>query len=148
MCVRLLRMAFERFTFAFEWLESLSNASNLHSNGLNPFRMVQICIHCLESFRMLQSSIRMVRIPFEWSNFHSIASNLVRLVRICIRMVRISFEWFKFARDWSNRVRMLRFCIRILRISFECFEFCIWICIWMVRIPFELFELAFVWFDV
>ena len=77
MCIRVLRIPFEEFEFAFECYESLSNASNLQSNASNPFRMVQMCIG-------------MVRISFEWfefgfesfksvlndSNLHSNASNL------------------------------------------------------------------------
>jgi len=34
----------------------------------------------------------MVRIPFQYWNMHSNASNLVESVRICIWMVRIPFQ--------------------------------------------------------
>ena len=77
------RIPFERFEFGVESFESISNDSNLESNGSNPFRMVQICIG-------------MVRIPLKWfecgfesfkfllngSNLHSNASNPFQKVRI------------------------------------------------------------------
>ena len=50
--IRMLRIPFEWFKFAFKSFESLSNGSNLDSNALNPFRIVLICI-------------RMLRIPFK-----------------------------------------------------------------------------------
>ena len=52
----MLQIPFELFEFAFERFEMLLNGSNLHSNALNPFRMVRICI-------------RMLRIHFEWLEF-------------------------------------------------------------------------------
>ena len=44
------------FEFAFEWLESSSYGSNMHSNASNHIRMAGICI-------------RIVRICFEWFEF-------------------------------------------------------------------------------
>ena len=90
-------MSFKWFEFGFEYLESLSNGSNLHSYASNLIRMVQICL-------------RMLRILFEWFKFgfkqleyllnglnlHSNASNPFQMVRICITMVRILFEWLEF----------------------------------------------------
>jgi len=55
-CIRMLRIPFEWFEFAFECFESFSKGSNLHSNASNPFRMVRICI-------------RMLRIRFKWLEF-------------------------------------------------------------------------------
>ena len=81
-CIRMLRIPFDWFEFAFECLESFSNGLNLHSN---PFRMVQICIRILFEFAI------------ECFESLSNASNPFRLVRICIRMLRIPFERFKFA---------------------------------------------------
>ena len=120
----MVRIWFRMLRIIFECFEFFSNDSNLHSNALNPFWMVRICIW-------------MLRIPFEWlefafecfeslsngSNLNSNASNL--------------FEWFEFAFEcyqsfWivrifhlnaSNPFRMVRICISTLRIPFEWFEF-------------------------
>ena len=87
--VRMLRIPFKWFEFAFKRMESrlkcskwirmlrtLSNGSNFHSNDSNPFRMIRISITMLETlsnasnpFRMVQIRIRMLRIPFEWFEF-------------------------------------------------------------------------------
>ena len=97
---------------------------------------------------MLRICKRLVQSCSNASNFHSITSNLVRMLRICIRMVGIPLEWFEFAFHCfesllnvsnlhletlpnasnlhsiaSNLVRMVRICIRMVRISFEWFEF-------------------------
>ena len=137
---------FEWFEFGFECFESLSTGSKLHSNTLNLFRMVRICIQIL-------------RIPFEWfefgfkcleslsnsSNLHSHAWNLFRMVRNCIRMLWIFFEWLQLHFNASHPFQMLQFAfepfqsrsnlhlnalnlfwmvsIRMLRILFEWFEF-------------------------
>ena len=77
----MLRIPLEWFEFAFEYFESLSSGSNLHSNALNPFEVVRIWI-------------QMLRMPFEWlefrfeclkslsscSNLHSNASNPFEVV--------------------------------------------------------------------
>ena len=55
-CILMPRISFDGLKFAFECFEFGSNVSNLHSNALNPFRMIRIWI-------------RMVRIPFEWLEF-------------------------------------------------------------------------------
>ena len=103
------------------------------SSASNPFRMVRSRIRILwipfQIFRIwirllripfyiiVQSCVRMLRIPLEWlefafefleshckdSNLHSNASNLVWRVHICIGTLQIFFEWLEFA--------------------FECFEF-------------------------
>ena len=120
------QILFEWYEFAFK---SVSNGSNLHSNALNPFQVVRICI-------------RMLRIPFKWlefaferfeplsngSNLHSNALNPVRKIRICIQW----FEWFeslsnglKLHSNASNAFLMVRICIRTLRIPFKWLEFVI-----------------------
>ena len=109
------------FEFALEWFKSLSNGSNLHSNGSNPLQVVRICIRMLQitfewfefGFECFKSRvriwIRMLRIPFQWfeigfecfaslssgSNLHSISSKPLRMVRTCIRMLLIPFEWLE-----------------------------------------------------
>ena len=55
-CIRMIRIPIEWLEFELQYFEALSNASNLHLNALNPFRMVRICI-------------RMLRIPFKWVEF-------------------------------------------------------------------------------
>ena len=103
-CIRMLRIPFDWFEFAFECFKSLSNGSNVHSNGSNPFRKIRICIsNASNPFQIVRIWIRKLRIPFEWfefafecfeslsngSNLHSNASNPFRMVQICIRMLRI-----------------------------------------------------------
>ena len=93
----MVRIDIRMIRIPFEWLEPLSNGSNLRSNASNVVRMIRI-------------GIRMItRIPFEWfkfafewleplsngSNLHSNASNVVRMIRIYILMLRILFEWFE-----------------------------------------------------
>ena len=75
-CIRMLRIPFEWFEFAFE-------GSNLRSNASNPFQMVWIWI-------------LMLRIPLEGLNLHSNGSNPFRVVIICIRMLQMPSEWFEF----------------------------------------------------
>ena len=110
-CIRMLRIPFEWFEFAFECFESLSKGSNLHSNASNPFRIVRICIRMLLITGMVRIWIRTLRIPFEWFEFafehfeslsiglnlHWNASNPFRMFRICIRMLRIPFVRLEFA---------------------------------------------------
>ena len=72
----MLRIPFEFFEFDFERSESLSNYSNLISNGANPFRMVRFCI-------------QMLRIPFEWLKFRFQSFEPFPIVRIWIQMVSI-----------------------------------------------------------
>ena len=50
------QIPFEWLEFAFQCVESHSKSSNLHSNILSPFQMVQIWI-------------QMLRIYFEWLEF-------------------------------------------------------------------------------
>ena len=83
----MVRIPLECFEFAFEWLESLSNGSNLHSIASNLVRMIRIWN------RTVGTSLSI------GSNLDSMVSNLVQTVRICIRMVKITFEWFEFAFD-------------------------------------------------
>ena len=119
-CIQLLQISIECFQFVIEWLESLSNCSNLHliaSNLVqmlpisiqNPCRMVPICT------RLLQIPFKCFQFPFKWleslsngSNLDSIALNLVRMLSICIQMVGIPLEWFKFAFDcFKSRLNAL-----------------------------------------
>ena len=72
--IPMLQIPFEWLEFVVERFKTLSNGSNLHSNALNPFGMVTICI-------------RMLRIPFQMN-------------RTWIRMLRISFEWLEFALEF------------------------------------------------
>ena len=90
------RIPLRWFEFAFECFESRSNASNLVSNGLNPFGMVWICIRMFRiPFRWLEFAFREcfesclqigIRIPFKFafelfeshSNLHSNCSNPIR----------------------------------------------------------------------
>ena len=108
-CIRILRISFEGFDFAFEcfkfvqWFrfsfecfEPLLNGSNLDANASTPFQMVWI-LHS-NPFRMVQIYIQKLRIPFKrfkfgcecfeslsnGSNLDSNASNAFRMVRICI----------------------------------------------------------------
>ena len=166
-------MSFECFSFAFEWLESLSNGSNWHSIASNLVRMFRICI-------------RMVRIPFEWFEFafdgfefRSNGSNFgiewlehpYRLVQICVRLFWISFESLSNGSNLhsiaSKLFRMLRICIRMVRIPFEWFE-CTFdcfesrsnlhsngynpcrivrMCIRLLPMSFEFFAFAFEWLE-
>ena len=163
-------ISFERFEFAFEWLESLLNSLNLHSNASNLVQTVWIGIG------MVRICIRMVRISFEWfelafgipfkwwefafewlesllngSNLHSNASNFVRTVWIGILMLRTSFEWFELALEW------LEFAFEWLESHFTCWNLhsnCLnsvgmvfQIGIQIVRMPFEWFEVAFEWLE-
>ena len=96
-CIRILRIKFKGFEFAFEFFESRSNGcQNLHSNASNsPFHS---CLPSSNLVRMVTICIRMLRNPFEWfefafkcfeslsngSNLYSNASNPFRMVRICI----------------------------------------------------------------
>ena len=81
--IRMLRIPFEWFQFAFKWFESCSKDSNLPSNALNFVRIVRI-------------RIRMVTLS-SGSNLHWNHSNPFQMVQTCIRMLRIPFECFKFA---------------------------------------------------
>ena len=152
-CVRMVRISFEWFKFAFKPFEC-------RSNGYNPFQMVRIC------FGLCRISFEWLEFAFEWleslSNgltLTSILSKLVRIkfciqnpfrmVRISFRWLRISFDWFEFAFQWLesfwngsnlqsiplNLVRIVQICIWMVRIlsnglnlrtiasNLECFEF-------------------------
>ena len=68
--IPMLQIPFEWLEFVVERFKTLSNGSNLHSNALNPFGMVTICIRMLRiPFQMNRTWIRMLRIPFEWLEF-------------------------------------------------------------------------------
>ena len=102
-----IQISFECFHFLFEWLESLSNGSNLHLIASNLVRMHPICIRMVRiPVEWFQIAFECFQLAFEWlesllngSNLHSIASTLVRMHPICIRMVRIPVELFEFAFD-------------------------------------------------
>ena len=158
-CIRMLRILMVKI--AFESLKFGSNGSNLYWNASNLFSILKYeCFGSLSNgynlhlnvsnhVRYVRICIRIVRIPFEWSEFA--VSNFVRMVqicclesllnvRICIQMLRISLKWFEFAFKWfkclltgsslhsnaSNSFRMVRICIWMLQvwfeIAFECFE--------------------------
>ena len=130
---------------------SLSNGSNLVSNGSNPFGLVRIC--WFESLRMLRIYIRMVRISFEMFEFAFEWFESFSIPRICIRMLRIIFEWFKFAfvcfesrlnglNMPLNLVRVVRICIRMIRIPFKCLEL-----FRMLPISFKWFKFGFEWLE-
>ena len=127
-------------------LRNPSNVPNLHSNTLNLFRMVQICIQILqipfkwiefafECFEvgiwiwMLQISwnvkisVRTLQNPSNGLNLHSNTLNLFRMIRICLQMLQILFEWLEFAFECfktilnaSNSFQIVRICIGILQI--------------------------------
>ena len=161
-CIRMLRILFKPFEFAFEWFESLISGSNLDSNALNPFRMVSICI-------------RMLRIPFELfefafvcfeslsngSNFDSnafqmysndsnpfrvvrISIRIVQIVGICIRMFQINFQnLHSNALKGIRSIRMwLEFVFEMLRIPLQ-FR----ICIRILEIPFKWVIFGFECFE-
>ena len=68
--VRMVWIALKWFEFAIECFESHSSGSNLHSNTLNPLRMVRICIPMLqiplEWFEFAFEGFKILWIPFEW----------------------------------------------------------------------------------
>ena len=84
----MLPIPFEWFEFAFECFESLSNGLNLHlnaslngynlhSNDLNPFRMVRICIPMLQiPFECFEFAFECFESLSNGFNLHSNASNL------------------------------------------------------------------------
>ena len=80
--IGMVRIACDRFKFAFELLVT---GSNLHSNALNFVRMIPICIRMVGiSFQWLEYAFECFESRSKGLNLHSNASNLVRMVRICI----------------------------------------------------------------
>ena len=79
----MLRIPIEWLEFAFECLESHSNGSNLHSNALNPFQMLQTCIGMLKiQFEWFEFEFECLESLSNGSNLHLNASNTFRIVRI------------------------------------------------------------------
>ena len=123
-CIQMVRISFEWFKlafgipfkwweFAFEWLESLLNGSNLHSNASNVVRMIRICILMLRtSFERLEFAFEWLESHFNCWNLHSNCLNSVGMVQIAIQIVRMPFEWFEVAFEWLERI------------LFKWFEYC------------------------
>ena len=91
------RIPIEKCEIGVECFESLSNGSNLHWNGSNPFEMVRM------RFRKLPITFEWLEFAFEnfeslsnGSNLHSNASNPFRMVQILFRNLRVPFERFNF----------------------------------------------------
>ena len=166
--IRMLRIPFEWFEFAFACFESLSNDLNLHSNASNPFWMVWICI------RMLWISFEGLEFAFECFEFGSNASNPFWMVGICIQMLWIPFEYLEFAfecfeslsngSNWHSNansnhlkwIRSIRMQIQTIRKGFESFESHLrgWNLhsnapnlVRMLWIPFEWLEFAYECFE-
>ena len=78
----MLRIPFESFKFAYEWLESLSNGSNLYSITSNLVRKgLNLDLNGLN--RVLNGS-NLVRIPFEQFELAFKQLNFFGMVQICI----------------------------------------------------------------
>ena len=65
--IRLLRMSFECFQFAFEWLESVLIGSNLHLITSNLVRMLPICIQMvINAVEWFESTFDSFEVAFKW----------------------------------------------------------------------------------
>ena len=127
--IRILRIPFENFEFAFQCVEFLSNGKKFVSNVV---LIVQIC-----SFEWFEFAFECFESLSNSSNSDLNASNPFRMFRIFIRMLWIPFKWFEFPFGYfeslsnvsnfhsnaSNPFWMISICIRMLRIPFEWFKF-------------------------
>ena len=78
----MFQIPFEWLEFVFRRFESLSNVSNLHSNALNVFRMVRICIQMIQiTFELFEFAFECFESLSNGSNLNSNASNPFRMVR-------------------------------------------------------------------
>ena len=92
-CIRMVRISFEWFKFAFDCFKARSNALNFFGIFRIPFEWFKFAFDCFKF------ALEWLEFLWNGSNLHSIASNLVQMLPICIRMVRIPVEWFEFALD-------------------------------------------------